>query len=347
MSLTFAIILLLLAIGGIVVRKTYYSLPTRELKRQAENNDPQAASFYRAVAYGGSLRSLLWLYIGLTSAASFILLARQLPVWASLLIVGPLLWATFSWLPATRVTAIGTKLTGFVTPLITKILSYLHPVLHRTARVADKHVAAAHTGLFERDDLVRLIEQQQSQTDSRFSDEELEIAKRALGFADRQVGDILTSRKKIKTVMADDTIGPILIDELHKSGQGVVLVRAKAKDPIIGTLEFKRLNLESTGTVRDVMNPAVYYIHEEDSLGEALHAFFATNHPVFVVVNSFEEFVGVITIENILQELLGHVPGEEFAHHTNLEAVAGRHSKAPETEESVAEPVKADEEVIE
>ena len=87
-----AIILLMLALAGVVIRKTYFYIPPRELKRRAEKHDEVAAQLYRAVAYGNSLRSLLWLYIGLVSAASLIVLARQLPVWVSILIVGPLLW---------------------------------------------------------------------------------------------------------------------------------------------------------------------------------------------------------------------------------------------------------------
>ena len=48
----------------------------------------------------------------------------------------------------------------------------------------------AHTGLFERSDLVELIEQQQHQTDSRLSDEELDIARRALNFNEYKVHDV-------------------------------------------------------------------------------------------------------------------------------------------------------------
>ncbi len=353
MSFLWAIILLLLAIAGVVVRKTYFELPVRELKRRAEAQEPLAMRLYEAVGYGTSLRSFLWLYIGLTTAGSVIILARIMPVWVSLLIIGPVLWAVFSWLPKSGVTGFGAQLTAAVTPAIVKLLGYLHPVLHRTVgKAAEKRHVPTHTGIFEREDLIKLIEQQQGQADNRLTAEELEIATRALGFQDRQVGDILTSRKKLKSVAPTDTIGPVLIDEMHKSGQAVVLVREKPKGPVIGTLSFNALNIHSTGKVSDYMNPTVYYLHEEDSLVEALHAFFATNHPVFVVVNGFEEMVGVITIENLLQELLGHVPGEAFEHYANLEAVAARHTPPPEAEElpeneSAETPVKTDEEVIE
>lgn len=336
----YGILLLILALSGIVVRKTYFYLPLRELKRQAAKHDPLAVQLYRAVAYGKSLRGLLWLYIGLTTAGAFIILARELDTRVSLLVVGPLLWIAFSLIPATRVTKIGAKLTTLVTPLIVWLLNYLHPLLSRGADLATKRTVPAHTKLYERDDLIELIERQQSQEDNRLTVEELEIAKRALSFDEITVADALTSRKGIKTVLADDAVGPILINELHESGQDYVLVRESKKGPVIGTLEFEKLGIHSKGHVRDVMNRTVYYLHENDSLAEALHAFFVTNHPMFVVVNSFEEYVGIITVESMLHQLLGHVPGSDFDQYANLEAVAARHTQktpAKKNEDDVEE----------
>lgn len=339
MNFFFAILLLVLALLLVVVRKTYYSLPLKELKRKAAHHDPFASAVYTAVSYGNSLRSFLWLVIGLLSAGSIILLARSLPVWVSLIVVGPLLWVAFSWLPASRVTRFGAWITKHVTPVIVTILNWLHPILSRGADAVEKRYSAVkHTGLFERDDLIELIKKQQKQVDNRLTPEELEIARRALTFGDYTVGDVLTSRKEIKTVLADDVVGPILIDELHQSGQSLVLVRESKKGPVIGSLEFHQLNLHSKGHVSDVMNKTVYYLHENDSLTEALHAFFITNHPVFVVVNSFEEYLGVITVENILRQLLGHLPGDEFDQYADLNAVAARHTH-------VKKPIEVDAEI--
>lgn len=351
-DLTYAIILLILALGGVVVRKTFFHIPIRELKRRAENQDPRAARLYRAAAFGNSLRGLLWLYIGLTSAATFILMARALPVWVSLIIVGPLLWIVFSLIPATRSTKPGLRLTLLVTPVLAWLLNYLHRPISRIAeRIEQRYSPSSHTRMFERDDLIDLLNRQQEQSDNRVSEEELEIAKRALNFGHYQVSDVFISRKQLKTVLADDTIGPVLIDELHKGGQGQLPVRESAKGPIVGVLSLTGLDLKKTAHVSDVMDETVYYLHEADSLSEALHAFFETNHPLFVVVNSFEEYVGIVTIQNIVRQLLGHVPGEDFDHYSNLGAVAARygHSKKPdeEPEKSEETPVKTDEEVVE
>jgi len=342
-KLAIALIALLLALAGIVVRKTYYALPVRELKRRAAKHERPAVQLYRAVAYGNSLRTLLWLYIGLTSAASLVLLARLLPVWASLLIVGPLLWIAFSLIPATRTTKLGTRLAVLVTPLAAWLLNYLYPLLSRgAATVERRYKTPAHTGLFERDDLLELIKRQQEQADNRLTDEELEIVKRTLSFSDRSVGDIMTPLKRFKTVLAADTIGPILIDEVHQSGQEFALVRESRKGEFVGTLAFRQLNLESQGKVSDAMRPTLYYLHEDDSLSQALHAFFVTNHPLFVVVSNAEEQVGVLTIADVLKQLLGHVPGDEFDQYADPSAVAARHAAVSEET-----PVKTDDEVVE
>ncbi len=354
-NIIYAAILLLLSLGGVVVRKTYFRLPVRELKRRAERHDQTARTLYRAVAYGNSLRGLLWLYIGLTSAGGLILLARELHIWVSLLIVGPLLWIAFSLVPASRTTKLGTWLTVMVTPPIAWALNYLHPWLSRGASVVERrYTAPAHTKLYERDDLVRLLEQQKHQEDSRFTAEELEIATRALSFDDHLVADIMTPRKKVKTISAGDTIGPILINEVHESGQEYALVREKAKGPFTGMLAFSRLGIDSKGHVRDIMQPTVYYVHENDSLGEALHAFFVTNHPAFAVINSMEEYVGIISVEDILRQLVGHVPGDDFDQYADLEAVAARHPAVRKTGKPAKDqdkpdktPVKTEEEVIE
>jgi CBS domain containing-hemolysin-like protein len=342
------IIFLVLALLGIVLRKTYFSVPLNELKRRARKHDSHAEQLYRAAAYGNSLRSLLWLYIGLTSAVSVILLARVLPVWLGILIVGPLLWIVFWLVPASRTSRLGIWLTRIATPFIARLLNYLHPVLNRGADFVEQHyVAPKHTGLYERDDLLELIRDQQNQPDSRISKEELEIVERTLKFSNYTVSDILTPRVRVKTVLTSDVIGPVLIDELHKNAQDHVLVRESKKGPFVGTLAYTKLNIKSSGQVGNSMDSTVYYLHENDTLSEALHAFFETNYPLFVVVNSFEEYIGIVSVKSILHKLLGHIPGDDFDQYTNSIAVAARHNKIEKSEDSSETSVKTEDEVIE
>jgi CBS domain containing-hemolysin-like protein len=225
-----------------------------------------------------------------------------------------------------------------VTPIVLWLLNYLHPVLSRGAGSVEKRTTIRnHTDIYERDDLIALIESQQHQAGNRISEEELEIARRALSFNEFRVADVLIPRKQVKSLLADDAVGPILIDEFHKSGQEYAVVRDKSRGPITGILEYARLGIKSTGQVSDLMNPTVYYVHENDVLGDALHAFFVTNCPVFAVVNSFEEYTGLVSVENIVRQLLGHVPGDDFDQYADPAAVAARHAKVKITKSSDVE----------
>jgi CBS domain containing-hemolysin-like protein len=323
-----ASILLILAIGGIVVRKTYCCLPVHELKRRAERRDHLAVTLYRAVSYGSSLRLLLWTYIALCGSAGFVLLARVTPVWFSFVAVTALFWVALAWLPASRVSIWATRLTTMVTPAIAWVLNYVYPLLDRLATLTERlYTAPRHTGLFESSDLLSLLERQAGQTDSRIRAEKLELMKRALGFDKQYVTDILVPARDIKTVLAGDTVGPILINELYQQGQDFVLVRESRSGPVVGILESKRLDLKTTGRVGEIMNATVYYVHERDTLGEALQAFFVTDSPLFVVVNTAQEYVGVVTTQSILHSLLGQLTDDDFDQYVDMQAVAARHLK--------------------
>jgi CBS domain containing-hemolysin-like protein len=182
--------------------------------------------------------------------------------------------------------------------------------------------------LYDRHDLIDLLQRQLVQPDNRIEQTELDIALHALTFGDDTVAQHLTPRRVVKAVNADDSLGPILMDELHKSGHSRFPVYAGKTDNIVGTLYLRDLvHAKAGGTAKEVMKPGVAYVHEEQSLYDALQAILRTHRQLFVVVNSFEEYVGIITIEDILETILGKPIIDEFDQYDDLRAVAARSAK--------------------
>lgn len=342
-SFVFALVLLVFSLLGIAMRKIYYYLPAKELKRQAENGDKLARALWRAVAYGASLRVLLWFWIGLAAAGGFVLLARVAPWFFAFVAIALLLVIDFAWFPRrSRVSGLEARVALAVTPAVAWLLGYLHPALERTlARPANRYPhEGGHTGLYESDDLLELIERQAEQADSRISPAELQRAKQALQAGQYRVRDVLTPRDAIRTVSDADTIGLVLLDELHASNQSSFPVRQGKTDKIIGALYLHDLNLNTEGKVRDYMQRSVRYLHEDDSLAQAVQAFFKTKHQLFVVVNGFEEYVGIVTLEHMVQQLAGGLEADDFDQHDDLAAVAGKHAHDNDelpTEQTAAE----------
>lgn len=320
-------------------------LPTKELKRRARSGkDPRSAAIYRAAAYGGSLELLLVL-TGALSAAGLLMIAADTSGW---LLVGLVL--VIGWLVLRRVPPV---LSGWqwgaaalVAPLASGLLSLLQPVFGRVAAWMEQHrLLSSHTGVFEKEDLLELLNSQAHQPDSRIPEAELKMAKGALTFGDKSVGSIMTPRRVIKMVAATDTIGPLLMDELHTSGFSrfpVVKELTKSANPeIIGMLYLHDLiDHTDKGKVRDVMKKKVSFINETQTLRDALAAILKTENHLLVVVNNFEETVGVITIEDIIEQILGEKIIDEFDRYDDMRAVAGVEASKEESKHSSPEVVE-------
>jgi len=314
----------LLCLVTISLLKVYTHIPRAELKRRARSGDEFAKLLYRTVAYGMSLQILLWVIIGLGAGGFFVLVARTLPSWLALLISVVLLWFGFVWLPNTRVTMLSNTLARYLTAPLTWLLSHLYPILNRIADWARKHRSLSiHSGLYQKEDVLALLDKQKKQPNNRITEEELHIVAGALTFGDKLIGDILTPRRVVKMVAATDTIGPVLMDELHDSDHSRFPVYQDKPDNIVGMLYTRDLlAAKAGGRVRDIMSKAVYYVHEDQSLREALQAFLKTKHHLFIVVNNFEEIVGIVTIEDILEQILGKPILDEFDKYDDMRAVA-------------------------
>lgn len=313
----------------ISLQRTYRMVTIRELKRRAREGDEVSRLLHRAAAYGHSLRAVLWFLVGVSNAAFFLLAALYMPAWFALTASASLIWIGFVWLPARRVSRLGRLVAARLAPVFAWLLIYLHPPLDRLILfVKGLRPVTVHTGLYDRNDLLELLERQQVQADSRVEKTELEIAKRALGFGDIMVREAMTPRRVVKMVAIDETIGPVLMSELHDSGHSRFPVYNGKPDNVVGTLFLRDvIKAKDGGRVKDAMRSMVSYVHEEQTLADALQAILKTHHHLFIVVNSFEEYAGIITIEDVLEQIVGSPIIDEFDQYEDLRAVAARSAK--------------------
>lgn len=339
-----ALVLAGLALLCIALRKTYAIIPPKELKRQARAGDTLAKVLYRAVAYGTSLPLLLWTIIVISTAASFVILAQIVPPFLAFVTEVLIIGYGFVWMPHGDVSQIGVRIVVWLTPAVTWLLSHLQPLFGRIGTwVAAHRPATVHTGLYEREDFLTLIDRQRGQEDSRFSSDELSLLTHALTYGDKIVSDVMVPRKVVRSIKAEETVGPIMMGELHDSGHSRFPVYQDSEENIVGTLFLRDLiNARKGGHVRSIMDASVFYVHEDYTLEQALHAFLKTKRHMFIVVNSFEEFVGIITIEDILEQVIGHKIIDEFDRYDDMRAVAlhqaeKEHKNRKKAAETVAE----------
>lgn len=150
-------------------------------------------------------------------------------------------------------------------------------------------------------------------------------------FDQRTVEEIMTPRGVMATVKKTDLIGPLLLNELHQTGHSRFPVIDQDIDHVVGMLytrDLITLGDKQSHIAGTVMDARVFYINDDQTLNHALAAFLKTHHHMFIVVNGYRETAGVVTLEDVIEALLGHKIIDEFDVHDDLRAVAERSAKS-------------------
>lgn len=326
----FSLFMLALACVASVLFKTYRAVPLRELRRSARQGDALARMLYRAAAYGDSLAVFLLGIVCVGVAASSVMLAQVAPPVLVFGLEAVVLGYVFAWVPGSELSRSGLRLAIWCTSSVVWCLSKVHRPLQQGANSArERWPRSNHTRLYEKQDLLDLLGKQQQQTDNRIEEQQVAAIVRLLQFADQHVSDILVPVKEVKTVSQNDSVGPILLDELTKSGHATfpVYESDNHKDHIIGVLFLKdAIAARQGGLIKDVMSGGAQYIHEEYTLARMLKVFLKTKSHLFLVVNRFNEYVGIATIEGLLSQVL-YTEEDEFDLFDDRQAVIAEHAR--------------------
>lgn len=168
------------------------------------------------------------------------------------------------------------------------------------------------------------------QSDSVLTAEERSLMIAALDFKDQQVEKVMTPRNVMTTIHKDEFLGPLVLSELHDSGHSRLPVIGEDVDHIVGMLHVRdllSLDEKQSNTAEAKMEKKVFYIHQDDTLDHALAAFLKTRHHLFIVINDQRETVGLLSLEDVIEALIGRKIVDEDDNHADLRAVALRKGK--------------------
>lgn len=310
---------------AISLQKTYHHVPIKELKRQANQGDEISQIFYKVVAFGFSLDMFLWAVIGVSAGGFFVFLSKNLPWPVAVFGCISCIWFGFAWLPGSHITRPGVIIAKLVAKPLAMLLEWLHtPLVKLSDFIARFRPVTVHTGLYTKDDLLEFVELQKTQIDNRVKKRDLTLVSQTLLLGDKTIGDIMTPWRKVKKVATHDMVGPILMDELHTSGlTHFPVYQGGDKKDIVGTLNIADMfDAKQGGFVKDIMIKRAHYLHEEEKVSDAFSTLSETKHPLFIVVNTREEMVGVVSISEILTHMIGELPQNDFGNHHDRSAVS-------------------------
>ncbi|WP_276365967.1 hemolysin family protein [Chryseolinea sp. H1M3-3] len=141
---------------------------------------------------------------------------------------------------------------------------------------------------------------------------ERELIQNVFDFDDRIVRQVMVPRVKISGLKADLTIQETM-DLILKEGYSRYPVFENSLDEITGIVHAKDVitaYFQRTGKgLKDVMRPA-HFIPESKPIDALLREFQRRKTQMAIVVSEFGGTIGIVTLEDILEELVGEIQDE-------------------------------------
>jgi magnesium and cobalt transporter len=146
--------------------------------------------------------------------------------------------------------------------------------------------------------------------------ETLEMLEGTLNMSSKQAVDVMVPRAKVISISADANLDEAVAIVLE-SGHSRYPIHGDTEDKIVGMLLAKDLLKAMSGSARsfkllELMRP-IHLIPESKKLNVLLREFKSGRRHMAIVVDEYGGVAGLVTIEDVLEEIVGEIDDEHDA----------------------------------
>lgn len=155
------------------------------------------------------------------------------------------------------------------------------------------------------------MELREAQSNGLLTSETYAMIEGAIRVTEMVVGDVMVPRAQMVTLDIDDDL-PTILDAVIESGHSRFPVHGEDKDEILGILLAKdllRRGQDGSLDLRGLLRHAVI-IPESMRLNVLLAEFRRSRNHMAVVVDEYGGVAGLVTIEDVLEEIVGEIDDE-------------------------------------
>lgn len=213
--------------------------------------------------------------------------------------------------------------------LVKIFIIVLFPITWPIAWVLNKTLGDGLATIYSKRELMKIIEEHEESEESDVKVEEERIVKGALSFSDKKVKDIMTPHVAAVAFEVSQKIDKDFLEAIHDSGHSRFPIYKEKLDNIVGILYAKDLlgDKNINKTVGQVAKSKVIFVDENKKLREVLSAFLKTHHHLFIASNEFGGTAGIVTLEDVLEEIIRAEIIDEDDKHEDLRRFAKKELK--------------------
>tara|TARA_Y100001958_G_C21247721_1_gene579454 strand:+ start:7857 stop:8819 length:963 start_codon:yes stop_codon:yes gene_type:complete len=318
----YLIVALLVILSGIFSGLTlgYFSLDLAGLERKVNMGDIYAEKVYPIRKRGNLLLCTLLLgNVAVNSAMAVFLSSIATGLVAGLVSTGLIVvfgeiipQASFS----RHALLVGAKMAW----LVRLIILLLYPVTYPISWILDKVLGEEIPTVWGKKELKEIIKQSEDSNKTSVDEDEERIVIGALEFSDKLVADVMVKPPDIFTVNSSDLLGATLLEKIKNVSHSRIPV-INENNSIDGVLFVKDLITYSPKTesaVIEIMRKEGFILLDDQlKLDHAMNQFIQSKTVMGLVLDDKNQFIGIISLEDILEEIVQQEISDEDDLHSN------------------------------
>ena len=318
----YIIVTLLVIMSGIFSGLTlgYFSLDLAGLERKVNMGDIHAEKVYPIRKKGNLLLCTLLLgNVAVNSAMAVFLSSIATGLVAGLVSTGLIVvfgeiipQASFS----RHALLVGAKMAWFVR----LIILILYPLTYPISWILDKILGEEIPTVWGKKELKEIIKQSEDSNKTSVDEDEERIVIGALEFSDKLVADVMVKPPNIFTVNSSDLLGATLLEKIKNVSHSRIPV-INENNKIDGVLFVKDLITYSPKTgsaVIEIMRKEGYiFLNDQLKLDQAMNQFIQSKTVIGLILDYRNQFIGIIALEDILEEIVQREISDEDDLHSN------------------------------
>jgi len=255
-----------------------------------------------------TLASILLANVAVISATSLVL-EKHFNGWLALLISTLLIVVFGEVLPQAFFARNALRFTGRFEPLLRALIVVTYPVSKPLQLLLAKLLGPEKQHLQSRSELGIMIAEHSDGRVSELDNDEVEIMQGALQLSEKKVGDIMTEIGGVYWLTPETVIDGEKIHEIKDMSRSRVPVFDEGLSSCHGLLLMKDLiNLDFRGDPRQVKELTLHpskLIGYKTALDTLFRKFIASGTHLLPVERD-DKIVGIVTIEDLIEEIVGH-----------------------------------------
>jgi metal transporter CNNM len=279
-------------------------LNVHDLKRKADLGDDNAATIYPIRKEGNLLLTTLLLGNVAVNTVLAVLLADFASGLVASLVATSLIFIFGEIIPQAVISRYALSFGARMVPFVKTVRFVLYPIVFPLALILDHFLSDELPTVYSHNELIQIVAEHEDHPDSPIDIDEERILHGALQFSHKTVSEIMTHIDQVFSLEISSVIDNALCEEIKSAGFSRIPLFYKDAQQIVGVVHVRDLVGVQGGTLEDYKEDCMT-VNSGMKLDLLMNSMLRKHQHIAAVLDTVGDLVGVVTLEDVLEEVIG------------------------------------------